>query len=97
MVGDINLVAVVGATITTVGPSVMAVQWSETLIYGSHQSHYFGSLGTGGIRQSHYFNNPPTSESLFDNIVGGETNPAVFVEATISAVRPSNLHHKRFH
>ena len=32
MVGDIDSVAVVGATITTIGPPVMAVQWSETPI-----------------------------------------------------------------
>ena len=33
VIKNINLAAVVGATITTVGPLVMAVQWSETPIY----------------------------------------------------------------
>ena len=33
VIKDINLAAVVGATITTVGPLVMAVQWSATPIY----------------------------------------------------------------
>ena len=32
VVGDIDLAAVVGDTITTIGLSVMAVQWSETPI-----------------------------------------------------------------
>ena len=45
----------------------------------------------------HYFNNPPTSGSLFDGTVGGETNLVVFVEATILAVRPLDLCHKRLH
>ena len=64
---------------------------------GSHQSHYFGSLGIGDIRQSHYFNNPPTGGSLFSGMVDDETNLAAFVGATILAVRPSDLHHKRLH
>ena len=62
-----------------------------------HQSHYFGSLGTSGVCQSHYFNNPPTGGSLFGGTVGSETNSTVFLKATISAVRPSDLHHKRLH
>ena len=32
VVGDIDSAAVVGATITTIGPSVMVVQWSKTPI-----------------------------------------------------------------
>ena len=64
---------------------------------GSHQSHYFGSLGTGGVHWSHYFNNPPTNGSLFGGTMGSETNPAAFVGATILTVQPSNLYHKRLH
>ena len=50
---------------------------------GGHQSHYFGSLGIGSIRRSNYFNNLPTSQSLFGDTVGGKTNLVVFVRATI--------------
>ena len=64
---------------------------------GSHQSHYFGSLSTRGVRQNHYFNNLPTGGSLFGGTVGGETNPAAFIRATILAVQPLDLHHKRLH
>ena len=45
----------------------------------------------------HYFNNPPTGGSLFSGTVGGETNPVVFVGATILTVRPSDLCHKWLH
>ena len=69
----------------------------DTNSVGGHQSHYFGSLGIGGVRRSHYFNNPPTGGSLFGGMVGGETNPAAFVGATILAVQPLDLHHKRLH
>ena len=67
---------------------------------GNHQSHYFGCftcLGIGGVFWSHYFTNPSTGGSLFGSIVGGETNLAAFVGSTISAVQPSDLHHKRLH
>ena len=69
----------------------------DTNLVGGHQSHYFGSLGIGNVRQIHYFNNPPTCGSLFGSMVSGETNPAAFARATILAVRPSELHHKRLH
>nr|POE70522.1 hypothetical protein CFP56_22922 [Quercus suber] len=69
----------------------------DTNPVSSHQSHYFGSLGIGGVRRSHYFNNPPTGGSLFDGTVGGETNPAAFVGATILVIRPSDLHHERLY
>ena len=62
-----------------------------------HQNHYFGSLGTGSVCRSHYFNNPPTGRSLFGGMVGGETNPAAFIRATISVIRPLDLHHKQLH
>ena len=58
----------------------------DTSLVGGHQSHYFSSLGIGGIRRSRYFNNPPIGGSLFSDIVGGETNPAAFAKATILAV-----------
>ena len=96
MVRDIDSAAVIGATITTIGPPVMAVQWSKTPIRWA-VTNYFGSLGIGGVRQSHYFNNPPTGGSLFDGMVGGETNSTAFSGATILVVRPSDLHHKRLH
>ena len=64
---------------------------------GGHQNHYFGSLGTGSVSRSHYFNNSPTGGSLFDGMVGGETNSAAFVEATISAIRLLDLRHKQLH
>ena len=96
VVGDIDSAADVRATITTIGPSVMVVQWSKTPIRWA-VTNYFGSLGIGGVRQSHYFNNPPTGGSLFDGMVGGETNSTAFSGATILVVRPSDLHHKRLH
>ena len=58
----------------------------DTNPVGGHQSHYFGSLGIGGVRRSHYFNNPPTDGPLFGDMVGGETNLTAFVGATILAV-----------
>ena len=45
VVEDIDLAAVYGATITTVSPPVMAVQWR----FGGWRDQF------GGVRQSHYF------------------------------------------
>ena len=56
--------------------------WRHQSVSG-HQSHYFGSVGIGSIRRSNYFNNLPTSQSLFGDTVGGKTNLVVFVRATI--------------
>ena len=58
----------------------------DTNPVGGHQSHYFSSLGIGGICRSRYFNNPPTGGSLFSDTVGSETNPAAFARAIILAV-----------
>ena len=56
---------------------------------GGHQSHYFGSLGTGGVCRNHYFNNQPTGGLLFGGTTGGETNLVAFVRATILTIWPS--------
>ena len=58
VVRDINLAAVIRATITKVSPPVMAVQWQ----YGGWQDQ------SGGVRRSHYFGNsairPPPQAAL---------------------------------
>ena len=59
VVGDINLAAVIRATITKVSPPVMAVQWW----YGGWQEQ------SSGVRRSHYFGNsairpPPQAAPL---------------------------------
>ena len=108
--GETNLATFVGATIPTVWSPILVVWWSETSIW---RRRYRGQQDqSGGVRRNYYFGGHRShySDGLVTDssggrrhqfggggMVGGKTNPAAFVGATISAVRPLDLHHKQLH